>query len=101
MTQPKRRIRLRHLEKNRMVADRTKPTGKVKKARRAVHTAAGELNEIAAAEFLGKSVQTLRNRRSLGKPPKFKRVGRSVYYMLSDLEDFQTAITRNGTIISE
>ncbi|SIT82446.1 hypothetical protein SAMN05421665_1462 [Yoonia rosea] len=100
MPLPKRRIRLRHIEKNK-TGVKKEQAAKVKKTRRPVHTAAGELNEIAAAEFLNKSVQTLRNRRSLGKPPKFKRVGRSVYYMLSDLEDFRTAITRNGTIISE
>lgn len=96
-----RKIKLRHKEKQRLEAEKAKPRRASKSERPSVHTANDELNEVAAAAFLGKSVSTLQNRRSLGKPPKFKRVGRSVFYDLSDLEEYQNSRTKTGTIISE
>ena len=68
------------------------------KARLPIHTSNDELNEIAAANLLGLKVQTLRNRRSQGLPPPYFKKGRSVFYRLSDLREYDAARTRNGTI---
>jgi predicted DNA-binding transcriptional regulator AlpA len=78
-------------------ADRAKP----KPRRVAVHTQSGFMNEVEVANFLGRAVSTMRNRRSLGKLPKFEKHGRSVYYRVEDVESFQQSERRSGTIVSE
>ena len=49
------------------------------------------LMEREVAEPLGLSVATLRAWRHRGKGPRFLRLGRSVRYLPSDLEDFVRA----------
>ena len=46
------------------------------------------MNEVAAAEYVGKSVSTHQNRRSKKQEPKSFKVGRSVLYRKSDLDKF-------------
>ncbi len=46
------------------------------------------VNERKAAECLGLAVQTLRNYRSLGRGPKYVKLGRAVRYRMEDLESF-------------
>ena len=46
------------------------------------------VREKTAAEILGKSVQTLRNERHLRRGCPWIKMGRSVRYLLSDLEDY-------------
>lgn len=46
------------------------------------------MNEIAAADYVGLSVKTLQNRRSLQKSPNFHKSGSSVLYLRSDLDEF-------------
>ncbi|MFZ7127805.1 MAG: helix-turn-helix transcriptional regulator [Desulfobacterales bacterium] len=46
------------------------------------------IDEKKAADFLGWSVQTLRNRRTKREAPAYLKLGRSVRYRLEDLEDF-------------
>ena len=43
------------------------------------------LGEQEVAKLLGLSVQTLRNRRFLGHPPAYVKLGRSVRYLLADV----------------
>lgn len=43
------------------------------------------LGEREVAKILGLSVQTLRNRRFLGHPPPYVKLGRSVRYLLADI----------------
>ncbi len=43
------------------------------------------LEEREVAKLLGVSVQTLRNRRFLGRPPSYVKLGRSVRYLLSEV----------------
>lgn len=43
------------------------------------------LGEREVAMLLGLSVQTLRNRRFLGHPPPYVKLGRSVRYLLADV----------------
>ncbi len=49
------------------------------------------LTEGEVAELLGLSVATLRAWRHRGKGPRFLRLGRSVRYLPSDLQDFVRA----------
>ena len=49
------------------------------------------LTEREVAELLGLSVATLRAWRHRGKGPRFLRLGRSVRYLPSDLNDFVRA----------
>lgn len=46
------------------------------------------LKEKEAAAVVGFTVQTLRKRRYLRKPPQFLKVGRNVPYRLEDLRAF-------------
>ena len=46
------------------------------------------LKEKEAAAVVGFTVQTLRKRRYLRKPPQFLKVGRNVRYRLEDLRAF-------------
>lgn len=46
------------------------------------------LREDEAAAVVGFTVQTLRKRRYLRKPPQFLKVGRNVRYRLEDLRAF-------------
>lgn len=46
------------------------------------------LREEEAAAVVGFTVQTLRKRRYLRKPPQFLKVGRNVWYRLEDLRAF-------------
>ena len=43
------------------------------------------LGEREVAKILGLSVQTLRNRRFLGHPSPYVKLGRSVRYLLTDV----------------
>ncbi len=49
------------------------------------------LTERQVAELLGLSVATLRTWRHRGKGPRFLRLGRSVRYLPSDVDDFVRA----------
>ena len=51
------------------------------------------MNEKDAAAFLNWSVKTLQARRYLCKPPRYRKIGRSVRYVLADLEAFVEAGT--------
>ena len=51
------------------------------------------VNEKVAAKMLGFSVHTLQNRRYLGQPPRYVRIGRSIRYRLADLEAFLNECT--------
>jgi predicted DNA-binding transcriptional regulator AlpA len=51
------------------------------------------MNEKDAAAFLNWSVKTLQARRHLCKPPKYRKIGRSVRYVLADLEAFVESCT--------
>lgn len=46
------------------------------------------LTERQAAEYLSLSPATLRNRRSLGLPPTFRKAGSAVRYRVADLDAF-------------
>ena len=46
------------------------------------------LLDESAAEYLGLSVQTLRNYRHLRKGPNYIKIGRSVRYLVGDLDDY-------------
>lgn len=46
------------------------------------------MNEKDAADYLGWSVKTLQARRHLCKPPRYRKIGRSVRYVPADLEAF-------------
>jgi excisionase family DNA binding protein len=68
-----------------MIADSTSPTG-VDSPRRTT-----ALTERQVAELLGLSVATLRAWRHRGKGPRFLRLGRSVRYLPSDVDEFVRA----------
>ncbi|NCD35165.1 MAG: DNA-binding protein [Spartobacteria bacterium] len=51
------------------------------------------MNEKDTATYLGWSVKTLQARRHLCKPPKYRKIGRSVRYSLADLEQFVESCT--------
>lgn len=59
--------------------------------RKPVITSDGLMNEVAAAEYLGRSPSTLQNRRSRGEPPEFERHAGRVFYRREALDRF-----RNG-----
>jgi hypothetical protein len=46
------------------------------------------INEHEAAQILGKSVQTLRNERFLKKGCPYVKLGRSVRYLIGDLDKY-------------
>ena len=50
------------------------------------------LKEKDAAVYLGLAVQSLRNRRTKGQPPKYYRLGKSVRYRIEDLQAFARPI---------
>ena len=58
------------------------------------------LTEREVAELLGRSVATLRAWRHRGKGPRFLRLGRSVRYLPSDLDDFVRASAVDTTSVS-
>jgi excisionase family DNA binding protein len=58
------------------------------------------LTEREVAELLGLSVATLRAWRHRGKGPRFLRLGRSVRYLPSDVEDFVRASAVDTTSVS-
>ena len=58
------------------------------------------LTEREVAELLGLSVATLRAWRHRGKGPRFLRLGRSVRYLPSDLNDFVRTSAVDTTSIS-
>lgn len=51
------------------------------------------MNEKDAAAFLNWSVKTLQARRHYCKPPRYRKIGRSVRYVLADLEAFVEGCT--------
>ena len=51
------------------------------------------VGEGQAAEITGFTVRTLQQRRWLGKPPAYLKVGRLVRYRVSDLEQFLDSCT--------
>ena len=58
------------------------------------------LTERQVAEWLGMSAGTLRAWRHRGKGPRFLRLGRSVRYLPSDLDDFVRASAVDTTPVS-
>lgn len=46
------------------------------------------VNEIQAAEILGRAIQTLRNDRHLRQGPPYIKLGRSIRYSVGDLMDY-------------
>ena len=60
-------------------------------ARDQARRTARALTEREVAELLGLSVATLRAWRHRGKGPRFLRLGRSVRYLPSDVDDFVRA----------
>lgn len=57
--------------------------------RQPITTSDGLMNEVAAAAYLGLSVSTLQNRRSLRLPPVFRKTGRRIFYERKSLEDYR------------
>ena len=55
------------------------------------------VDEIKAAQLLDLSVKTLRRWRWAGKGPRFVKLGASVRYRLSDLDEFIAAGRRTST----
>jgi predicted DNA-binding transcriptional regulator AlpA len=51
------------------------------------------MNEKDAAAYLSWSVKTLQARRHLCKPPRYRKIGRSVRYVLADLQAFVESCT--------
>ena len=51
------------------------------------------LNTKDAARMLGLKAGTLEVWRSLGKGPRYKKIGRLVFYDIADLEEFANAHT--------
>lgn len=49
------------------------------------------INEQEAARYIGLAVSTLRNRRCLGMPPSYFKVGRKVVYSMSELRQWMSA----------
>jgi len=46
------------------------------------------LNDANVSQILGKSRQTLANRRHLGLPPKYYKIGSHVRYKMSDILEY-------------
>lgn len=57
-------------------------------ARKPKYLQNGWMNEVAAADYIGRSVSRLQNRRSASLPPDYVKVGRSVYYKPEDLDAY-------------
>lgn len=55
------------------------------------------LTEAEAAQYLKRSVQTLRNWRNLGRGPRFIKLAGSIQYLKSDLADFLVESFRTST----
>jgi len=55
------------------------------------------VNTKQAADILGMSAGTLEVWRCLGKGPRYKKIGRKVFYDLQDLETFANAQTVETT----
>ena len=51
------------------------------------------VGEERASEITGLAVKTLQQRRWLGKPPTYLKVGRLIRYRISDLEKFLDSCT--------
>ena len=51
------------------------------------------LPTIPAAKYLGFKPGTLEVWRCLGRGPRYKRIGRKVFYDIHDLEEFANAVT--------
>lgn len=51
------------------------------------------VSESLASEITGLAVKTLQQRRWLGKPPTYLKVGRLVRYRVSDLMDYLDSCT--------
>ena len=51
------------------------------------------VSESLASEITGLAVKTLQQRRWLGKPPTYLKVGRLVRYRISDLMDYLDSCT--------
>ena len=51
------------------------------------------VSESLASEITGLAVKTLQQRRWLGKPPTYLKLGRLVRYRISDLEQFLDSCT--------
>ncbi|WP_271950346.1 helix-turn-helix transcriptional regulator [Ruegeria faecimaris] len=100
-----RRIRVRDpktgVHRHKLVAETAEEQQQRRRQRQAIHTSNDELNEVAAARILHLSVQTLRNRRSMGEPPKYFKIGRSVFYRLSDILDFEERRRRKGNYLPD
>lgn len=55
------------------------------------------LDDVALAERWGVTINTLRYRRSMGKPgPKYFKIGRYVRYYLSDVLAYEQSQMRGG-----
>ena len=57
--------------------------------RRSIITPDGRMNEVAAADYLGRSVSTLQNWRSMGQLPQYLKEHGRVFYRQADLDDFR------------
>lgn len=57
------------------------------------------MTEQEAAEMLSRSVKTLRNDRSLGRGPKWVKLGRSVRYKLSDVLAYVNSRAGGGALV--
>lgn len=83
---PRRNIKIRTAASEAREAKRTssKPT-----QRRPIITTDGLMNEVAAAQYIGKEIRTLQNWRSMGKrPPDHVKRGRNVFYEKSALDEY-------------
>ena len=49
----------------------------------------GRMNEVAAAVYLGRSVSTLQNWRSMGLLPRYLKEHGRIFYRQTDLDDFR------------
>lgn len=56
------------------------------------------LPEASAAKYLGMSQSWLRRKRIEGDGPTFVKLGRSVRYLLEDLNNFMLKNRRNNTL---
>ena len=55
------------------------------------------LTETELCERLTVSARTLQSWRQQGKPPKFLKIGRSIRYPLSAIEDFESNSLKSST----
>ena len=55
------------------------------------------INTEEAAKQLGLAVATLKDRRILGKPPSYLKVGRRVFYDQQVIQDYLTSCIRTST----